>query len=157
MREPADATHSVRFGFGAGVDPRHQETFERRFGFPLIEAWAMTETGAGAVTSTARGPRHVGKRCIGRRAATMDYRIVDDAGADVAPRCAGELLVRQKGDDPRRGFFTEYLKDEAATAEAWAGGWFHTGDVVREGDGSARCSSSTARRTSCAARARTSR
>ena len=69
---------------------------------------------------------------------------------------AGELLVRQKGDEPRRGFFSEYLKDEAATAEAWAGGWFHTGDVVHEAT-TARCSSSTARRTSCAARARTSR
>ena len=82
-REEAETTHSVRFGFGAGVDPRHQETFERRFGFPLIEAWAMTETGAGAVTSTAGGPRHVGKRCIGRATPAMDYRIVDDAGADV--------------------------------------------------------------------------
>ncbi len=132
-REEAEATHSVRFGFGAGVDPRHQETFERRFGFPLIEAWAMTETGAGAVTSTAGGPRHVGKRCIGR-ALAMDYRIVDDAGADVKRHEAGELLVRQKGDDPRRGFFSKYLKDEAATAEAWAGGWFHTGDVVYEGE-----------------------
>ena len=48
----------------------------------------------------------------------------------VAPVRPGELLVRQKGDAPRRGFFSEYLKDEAATAEAWAGGWFHTGDVV---------------------------
>ena len=131
--EEAEATHSVRFGFGAGVDPRHQETFERRFGFPLIEAWAMTETGAGAVTSTAGGPRHVGERCIGR-ALAMDYRIVDDAGVDVKRHEAGELLVRQKGDDPRRGFFSKYLKDEAATAEAWAGGWFHTGDVVFEGE-----------------------
>ena len=136
-REDAETTHKVRFGFGAGVDPRHQENFERRFGFPLIEAWAMTETGAGAVTSTAGGPRHVGQRCIGRAAPDMDYRIVDDAGADVARGTAGELLVRQKGDAPRRGFFTEYLKDKAATQEAWDGGWFHTGDVVSEGaDGS---------------------
>ena len=43
----------------------------------------------------------------------------------------GELLVRAAGADPRRGFFLGYLKDEAATEEAWAGGWFHTGDVVR--------------------------
>ena len=64
----------------------------------------------------------------------MEYRIVDDAGAESRAATAGELLVRQKGDDPRRGFFTEYLKDEAATAEAWAGGWFHTGDVVCEGE-----------------------
>jgi acyl-CoA synthetase (AMP-forming)/AMP-acid ligase II len=133
-KEEAEATHRVRFGFGAGVDPRHQENFEARFGFPLIEAWAMTETGAGAVTSTAGGPRHVGRRCIGRAAPSVDYRIVDDEGADVARGEAGELLVRQKGNRPRRGFFTEYLKDEAATAEAWAGGWFHTGDVVTAGE-----------------------
>jgi len=132
-QDDAETTHGVRFGFGAGVDPRHQENFERRFGFPLIEAWAMTETGAGAVTSTAGGPRHVGQRCIGRAAPDMDYRIVDDEGADVARGTAGELLVRQKGSDPRRGFFTEYLKDAAATGEAWDGGWFHTGDVVSEG------------------------
>ena len=38
----------------------------------------------------------------------MDYRIVDDAGADVAQRRApGELLVRARGADPRRGFFSE--------------------------------------------------
>jgi acyl-CoA synthetase (AMP-forming)/AMP-acid ligase II len=133
-REEAETAHRVRFGFGANVDPRHQDVFERRFGFPLIEAWAMTETGAGAVTTTAGGPRYVGKRCIGRMDAPVEYRIVDDAGADVSRSAAGELLVRQKGDAPRRGFFSEYLKDEAATAEAWAGGWFHTGDVVTEGD-----------------------
>jgi acyl-CoA synthetase (AMP-forming)/AMP-acid ligase II len=133
-KEDAETTHSVRFGFGAGVDPRHQQDFEQRFGFPLIEAWAMTETGAGAVTSTAGGPRHVGRRCIGRMDARVEYRIVDDAGADVSRGAAGELLVRQRGDEPRRGFFSEYLKDETATAEAWDGGWFHTGDVVYEGD-----------------------
>ena len=130
---PYDRAHHVRFGYGANANPKDHAAFEARFGFPLVEAWAMTETGAGAVTSTAGGPRHVGQRCIGRAAPDMDYRIVDDEGADVARGAAGELLVRQKGSDPRRGFFTEYLKDEAATGEAWDGGWFHTGDVVSEG------------------------
>jgi len=45
----------------------------------------------------------------------------------------GELLVRHAGTAPRYGFFREYLKDPEATAEAWGGGWFHTGDVVRRG------------------------
>ncbi|MFI4932644.1 MAG: ATP-dependent acyl-CoA ligase, partial [Burkholderiales bacterium] len=48
----------------------------------------------------------------------------------------GELWVRASGAEPRRGFFSGYLKDEAATEQAWAGGWFHTGDIVRaDGDG----------------------
>jgi acyl-CoA synthetase (AMP-forming)/AMP-acid ligase II len=45
----SDRAHAVRFGFGAGVDQRNHAPFEERFGFPLVEAWAMTETGAGAV------------------------------------------------------------------------------------------------------------
>ena len=39
--------------------------FEARFGFPLIEAWAMTETGGGALIAASREPRHVGTRCFG--------------------------------------------------------------------------------------------
>jgi acyl-coenzyme A synthetase/AMP-(fatty) acid ligase len=66
----------------------------------------------------------------------MAWRIVDDAGADVPPGQAGQLLVRSEGADARHGFFSGYLGDPAATEAAWAGGWFHTGDVVRaDGDG----------------------
>ena len=32
------------------------------------------------------------------------------------------------------GFFSGYYKDETATEQAWAGGWFHTGDLVRMGE-----------------------
>src|SRR5207247_2227767 len=35
-------------------------------------------------------------------------------------------------EGPRHGFFSGYLKDQRATEEAWRGGWFHTGDVVRQ-------------------------
>ncbi len=127
----------VRFGFGAGSDPRHQAMFEQRFGFPLIEAWAMTESGAGGLTIADREPRHVGERCIGRPVASMEYRLVDEHDRDVAGGEPGELLVRTKGEDPRRGFFSGYYKDDAATEAGWRGGWWHTGDVVREGpDGS---------------------
>ena len=120
--DPRDRDHAVRFGFGAGVDRHHHAAFEARFGFPLIEAWAMTETGAGAVVIANREPRHVGTNCFGRPEHAVAVRISPEDG---------ELLVRAAGADPRAGFFTEYLKDPMATADAWEGGWFHTGDIVR--------------------------
>jgi acyl-CoA synthetase (AMP-forming)/AMP-acid ligase II len=132
-----DRQHHVRFGFGAGVDPRHHAAFEERFGFPLLEAWAMTETGAAACIMANREPRHVGTSCFGRAEPHVETRIVDEQGADVGVDVPGELLVRVAGTEPRRDFFLGYLKDEEATEKAWAGGWFHTGDVVRrsaEGD-----------------------
>jgi len=131
---PSSTDHcagALRFGFGAGVDPRHHAAFETRFGVPLIEAWAMTETGAGAWITANHEPRHVGQRCFGRAPPGLAYRIVDEARRDVAPGTVGELLVRRDGADPRRGFFSGYYKDERATSEAWTGGWFHTGDLVR--------------------------
>ncbi len=129
---PADREHAVRFGFGAGVDKRHHAAFEERFGFPLLEAWAMTETGAAACIMAHREPRHVGSNCFGRAASFVETRIVDEKGVDVAVDTPGELLVRAAGADHRRDFFLAYLKDEEATAQAWADGWFHTGDVVRK-------------------------
>lgn len=128
-----DLQHAVRFGFGAGVDRSLHAPFERRFGFPLLEAWAMTETGAGAVVIANHEPRLTGSSCFGREGHDVQVRLVADSGAEPAVDEPGEMLVRHAGDDPRDGFFAGYLKDEAATAEAWADGWFHTGDIVRRG------------------------
>lgn len=124
--------HDVRFGFGAGVDKALHAPFEARFGIPLVEAWAMTETGAGAVVIANREPRHVGMSCFGRPEAALEVRIVGDDGAAVAQGVPGELWVRASGSQPRRGFFREYLKDAGSTAAAWEDGWFHTGDIVRQ-------------------------
>jgi acyl-CoA synthetase (AMP-forming)/AMP-acid ligase II len=120
--DPGDRDHAVRFGFGAGVDRRQHAAFEQRFGFPLLEAWAMTETGAGAVVIANREPRHVGTNCFGRPERAVEVRIMPEDN---------ELLVRAAGPDPRAGFFSGYLKDPEATEAAWQGGWFHTGDLVR--------------------------
>ena len=126
----ADRDHGVRFGFGAGVNRSLHEPFEKRFGFPLVEGWSMTETGAGAVLIAHREPRAVGTNCFGPDNPDVQVRIVADSGLDAAVDEPGELLVRHAGSDPRDGFYSGYLKDEQATAEAWADGWFHTGDVV---------------------------
>jgi acyl-CoA synthetase (AMP-forming)/AMP-acid ligase II len=131
---PHDRAHGLRFGFGGGVHPDHHAAFEARFGVPLCEGWAMTESGGACLIAAVAAPRHVGTRCIGRPGPHMRARVVDDTGAEAE---TGELQVRAAGNDPAAGLFAGYLDDPAATAAVWADGWLRTGDVVRRGpDGS---------------------
>jgi len=130
-RSEQDSAHGLRFGHGGGVHPDHHATFEARFGVPLLEGWTMTETGSATLHCANQDPRKVGTRCIGKSGAHFETRLVDDDGGDVELGEAGELLVRSAGDDPRAGFCSGYLKDAAATEALWAGGWLHTGDVMR--------------------------
>ena len=131
---PLERAHQVRFAVGAGVDPQRHAEFEARFGYPLIEIWGMTETVRAIFDADA--PRHVGTRAIGRPQPGLEVRVVDDADQDVAASAPGELLVRHSAETPRKDAFSGYLDDDAATEQAWRGGWFHTGDVVgRDKDG----------------------
>ena len=66
-----------------------------------------------------------------RRGLRRDARRRPSTAPTSAVDVPGELLVRAAGAEPRHDFFLGYLKDDEATEEAWAGGWFHTGDVVR--------------------------
>jgi crotonobetaine/carnitine-CoA ligase len=77
-------------------------------------------------------PRSVGTRCCGRPAPGVEVRIVDEMDQDVPVDSPGEMVVRHSAATPRRDFFSGYLNDDEATAEAWRNGWFHTGDSVRQ-------------------------
>jgi len=127
---PDDRDHCVRFGIGAGVEPQLHDVFEQRFGFPLIEVWGMTEMVRVILDNIA--PRRIGQRAFGRPAPGVEVRLVDDEDRDVANGQPGEMVIRHSEATPRRGFFSGYLKDDKATREAWRGGWFHTGDTVRQ-------------------------
>jgi fatty-acyl-CoA synthase len=68
---------------------------------------------------------------IGRSLFHLEARVVDDDLKDVPTGSVGELVIR--GPNLMQG----YWKRPEATAEAFAGGWFHTGDLARmdeEGD-----------------------
>lgn len=127
-----DFSTQIRFGFGAGVNPAHHERFEKRFGFPLIEAWAMTECGAGGAIIASDEPRHVGRCCFGKPIDAVEWQLVDEQKKPVIKGAPGELRVRARGSDPKKGYFSGYLKNPEATAEAWEDGWLNTGDVVVE-------------------------
>ncbi|MDQ8727485.1 AMP-binding protein [Bradyrhizobium sp. LHD-71] len=122
--------HAVRFAIGAGVEPQLHATFEQRFGFPLIEVWGMTEMVR--LLFDNQPPRQVGTRAFGRPVPGIEVRVVDENDNDVPRGVPGEMVLRHSVETPRRGFYSGYLKDEAATAHAWRGNWFHTGDTVQQ-------------------------
>jgi crotonobetaine/carnitine-CoA ligase len=127
---PEEKRHRVKFGLGAGVDPTLHGVFEERFGFPMVEVWGMTETGR--LICDAEEPRQITTRAIGRPRPGLEVKVADDKDNAVPTGEVGQLLVRCAGPDPRKGFYSGYLKEPEATEAAWKGGWFHTGDLVRQ-------------------------
>jgi len=62
---------------------------------------------------------------VGKPVPTVSVRIVDLEMNDVPAGEVGEIVYRGTG------LMSGYWRDEAATAEAFEGGWFHSGDMVR--------------------------
>lgn len=65
---------------------------------------------------------------VGQPIPTIQSRVVDDDMNDVAVGEVGEIVYR--GPTLMQG----YWRKPEATAEAFAGGWFHSGDLVRQDD-----------------------
>lgn len=127
-RTDLEKMHGVRFGIGAGIEPQVHSVCERRFGFPFLEIWGMTEMVRILVDCSP--PRDVGTRAFGREVAGLQVRVVDDKNEDVPVGAVGEMIIRHSAQTPRKDFFSGYLDDEEATETAWRDGWFHTGDLV---------------------------
>ena len=119
----------VKFVLCAGCEPNLHALFEQRYGIPLVEMWAMTETGR--MTTDHVEPRMIHTRALGRSCPGAELRAVDASGSEVPVGEPGELVIRHSAQTPRLGFFSGYLKNRQATEEAWRDGWFRTGDTVQ--------------------------
>ena len=129
---PADRAHRVRIALAPATGTELHGPFRERFGVELIDAWGSTETNI--VISNRAGDNRAGT--LGRVLGPFEARVVDDGDRDVPDGTPGELLVRTR--EPG-AFASGYFNRPAETAEAWRGGWFHTGDrVVRDAGGSFR-------------------
>jgi acyl-CoA synthetase (AMP-forming)/AMP-acid ligase II len=95
----------------------------------FADAYGLTETVSG--DTFLDEPNVVNKLgSVGRPCQYLELDIWDDTGTTVPAGEKGEIVLR----GPK--VFTGYWRDPDATAKAFAGGWFHTGDIgVRDEDG----------------------
>ncbi len=126
----ADKDHQLRWGLGAGVEPTLHGAFEKRFAVPLIEVWGMTEMCR--ILTNCHEPRQIHTRAMGLPQEGLEVRIVNEEDLEVPCGESGEMVIRYSEESPRRGAFSGYLNLPEATEDAWRGGWFHTGDTVKQ-------------------------
>jgi fatty-acyl-CoA synthase len=105
---------------------RLQRTFPAAW---FADAYGLTETVSGDTfldrDSLVRKLGSVGRPCL-----YLELDIWDDNGASVPAGERGEVVLR----GPK--VFKGYWRDPDATSAAFAGGWFHTGDIgVKDDDG----------------------
>jgi fatty-acyl-CoA synthase len=129
LRSPAfDGTDlsSLKKGYyGASIMPVAvmQEILQRIPGLRLWNLYGQTEI---APLATMLGPDDQLRKpgSCGRAVLNVETRVVDDAMQDVRPGEVGEIVHRS----PQ--LLSGYFHDDARTAAAFAGGWFHSGDLA---------------------------
>jgi long-chain acyl-CoA synthetase len=98
------------FVVGAAPLEAELEAFWSARGFAVIQGYGLTET---APIVSVTHPFDIERGSVGRVISGVDVKIAAD----------GEILVR--GENVTGGYF----QAEAETAQAFEGGWFHTGDI----------------------------
>lgn len=128
LRSPELARHDVsglsKGYYGASIMPVEilRELSER---FPALRLWNLYGQTEIAPVATILFPEdHEAKRgSAGRPTLHVDTRVVRDDMTEVAPGEIGEIVHRS----PQ--LLTGYWNDPEKTSEAFAGGWFHSGDL----------------------------
>ncbi|GAA4607433.1 long-chain acyl-CoA synthetase [Actinoplanes octamycinicus] len=128
LAQPDDGrydTSSLRVCISGGdaIPAQVLDAFERRYRVPILEGYGMTETAATISFNVSEQDRRA--YSVGRPVWGVEAQVWDGDGRRLppGPGNVGEIVTR--GYHTMRG----YHGHPAATAEAFAGGWFHTGDL----------------------------
>jgi len=121
-----ERAHNVRMIICSAIPPKRHDELEQRFGAPWFEAFGTTETGADLIVDPIEQADLVGSGSLGRPLPGKEARVLDAQGRALPPGEIGELVIRGVG------MMEGYHADPEATAEAFRGGSYHTGDLVRQ-------------------------
>ncbi|MFV2173727.1 long-chain-fatty-acid--CoA ligase [Actinomadura sp. LOL_016] len=101
-----------------------KDMFDTFPGVPVYALFGQTEMSAS--TCMLKSEDALAKfGSVGRPLVNVEARIVDDEMRDVADGEVGEIVYRGPT------VFKEYWNNPEETAEVFAGGWFHSGDLCR--------------------------
>jgi long-chain acyl-CoA synthetase len=114
---------------GAAIPGEVIRAFEEKFsGVVTLEGYGLSETASTTTFNVSAEQRKV--LSIGKPIWGVQTRVADEDGKPLppGPGNVGEILIR--GHNVMKG----YYKQPEATAEAFRGGWFHTGDLAYADD-----------------------
>ncbi|WP_172297131.1 class I adenylate-forming enzyme family protein [Pseudoruegeria sp. HB172150] len=95
-------------------------------GARYLNSYGMTESGLiPCVPSVTESSEGIGQTLPKMQSAMCSIRLIDEAGQDVPDGEPGQLLIRSQT------LASGYWNNSEATAKAFAGGWYHSGDVLR--------------------------
>lgn len=117
--KPNDRDNPVRVVCSAACPASVWREFETRFGVRIVEFYGMVDSPGFLMNDVGK----VG--AMGKPIGGVEFRVVDDDDKPLPPGKVGELVFRHP-----KGALTLYYKLPEATAEAYRGGWFHSGDLA---------------------------
>jgi long-chain acyl-CoA synthetase len=115
-------TDQLRFAMcgSAPVPAEVMRRFEETFNCPVVEGYGLSESTCRSTFNPPDSRRRAGSCGI---PIGNEVKVFDEEEREVADGTAGEIVLRGEN------IFKGYFKNEEATARAFRGGWFHTGDV----------------------------
>lgn len=115
--------HSLRFAMcgSAPVPAEVMKQFEETFNCLVIEGYGLSES---TCRSTFNPPTNARRPSSCGLPIGNEMKIVDEDDKEVPTGERGEIVLRGEN------IFKGYFKNDEATAKAFRGGWFHTGDVA---------------------------
>ena len=111
----------------SGAAPLPGETlgkFDRKFRFPLLEGYGLSEASPVVSFNPIRGVQKPGS--VGLPLPDIEVKIFDDNGRELPTDQVGEIVVR--GPNVMRGYYN-HPQETAATLR---NGWLHTGDMGKK-------------------------
>ena len=122
-----DVSSLVRASYGAAPTPNSvkERILEAFPNTSLMEAFGQTEMSP-SVTIMKNQDALRKEGSVGQALFNVEIRVVDDDMNDVPVGTVGEAVYRGAS------MFKGYYKNIEANREAFKGGWFHSGDLVRQ-------------------------